>query len=183
MKRSKAVRRKAKSLTESGQLLPWELLFAEFMATQIRRPAVDVQVATATELARDIGVLERDEYIQYTAIKLLKQRKAYKEYLSAMDVGGLKAARRMLQIRYPRFADNFIWATERMRLQDNPVQLARAMLPMVERIDPRKFEIGNEAISIDITVHQAEGLTPNNDDAIEVDYEVINEDPKALLAG
>ena len=181
MKRSRTVRKKAKSLTETGQILPWELLFAEYMATQVKRPPVDVQVATATAMAQEIGVITQDELISYDAIKLLKQRKAYKEYLSTMSTGGLKSARRMLQVRYPRFVDHFVWAGEQLRLTGNAAALGKLMLPMIDRVDPLRGEKAAEAILVNITVHQAEGLAP--DDAIvETDYEVIDEEPKALSA-
>ncbi len=115
VKRSKSLVKQGRSLTESGELLPWELLYAEWLVRLQTRPSVDVQIASATELAREAGVLKDDGYITEQDLKRARLRKTWKRYFADLKSEGMRKARRMLVEHAPQYADAHIWSLHQAR--------------------------------------------------------------------
>jgi len=175
VKRSKSLLRKGRSLTESGELLPWELLFAEWLVRLPTRPSVEVQVMAATDLAREAGVLGDEEHIEPLDITRARQRKTFKRYTTDLKCEGMRKARRMLIEHAPQYADAHIWSLHQARKFGDYKAAAVIAQPMLDRALPKHADGPQTAIQVNLTVAQADALTAPAA-AVEVDYEVIEED-------
>ena len=174
VKRSKSLVKKGRSLTESGELLPWELLYAEWLVRLPSRPSIDVQIASATELAREAGVLDDDSYITQQDLKRTRLRKVWKRYYTDLQSAGMKKARRMLVEHAPQYADAHIWSLHQARKHGNYKATAVIAQPMIDRAFPKHADGPQTAIQVNLSVQQADALTAPVS-AVEVDYEVIEE--------
>lgn len=175
VKRSKSLVRKGRSLTESGELLPWELLFAEWIVRLPTRPSISVQEAAATELAREAGVIGPDDYITHADIKRAKLRKTFRRYITDLQSAGMKKARRMLVEHAPQYADAHIWSLHQARKHGDYKATAAIAQPMLDRALPKHAEGPQTAIQVNLTVAQADALTAPAS-AVEVSYETIEDD-------
>ncbi len=175
VKRSKSLVKKGRSLTESGELLPWELLYAEWLVRLQKRPSIDVQIAAATELAREAGVIGDDDYIEELDLKRCRLRKTWKRYLADLKSEGMRKARRMLIEHAPQYADAHIWSLHQARKHGDYKTTASIALPMLDRALPKHAEGPQTAIQVNLTVQQADALTAPAS-TVEVDYEVIEEE-------
>lgn len=175
VKRSKSLVEKGRSLTESGELLPWELLYAEWLVRLQKRPSIDVQIAAATELAREAGVIGDDDYIEELDLKRARLRKTWKRYFADLKSEGMRKARRMLVEHAPQYADAHIWSLHQARKFGDYKATAVIALPMLDRALPKHADGPQTAIQVNLTVQQADALTAPAS-TVEVDYEVIEDD-------
>lgn len=175
VKRSNSLVKKGRSLTASGELLPWELLYAEWLVRLPTRPSIDVQVAAATELAREAGVLDDGSYIEPQDLKRARLRKTWKRYYNDLQSEGMKKARRMLVEHAPQYADAHIWSLSQARKFGDYKAAAAIAQPMLDRALPKHADGPQTAIQVNLTVAQADALTAP-ESAVEVAYEVIEGD-------
>ena len=175
VKRSKSLVKKGRSLTESGELLPWELLYAEWLVRLQTRPSIDVQMAAATELAREAGVIDEDSYISEQDLKRARLRKTWKRYFTDLKSEGMRKARRMLVEHAPQYADAHIWSLSQARKFGDYKATAAIALPMLDRALPKHAEGPQTAIQVNLTVQQADALIAPAS-TVEVSYEVIEDD-------
>lgn len=174
-KKSGALRRKEKSLTESGALLPWELLFAEWQVRQPTRQSIEMQVAAATNLAHTAGILDEDSHITPQMLEAVKRRPVWRKYKRDLSVGGMAQARKQLISYAPQFADTYIWGLHQAKKYGDYKAAASIALPMLDRILPKKEDTAVQAVAVNISVKQAD-LVNSEPDAIETTYEVVAED-------
>ncbi len=177
VKRSNSLVKKGRSLTESGELLPWELLYAEWLVRLPKRPSISVQIAAATDLAREAGVLDDESYISQQDLKRTRLRKTWIRYYKDLQSEGMKKARRMLVEHAPQYADAHIWSLWQARKHGDYKATAVIAQPMLDRAFPKHADGPQTAIQVNLTVAQADALTAP-ESAIEVDYEVLGEEEK-----
>ena len=79
-------------------LRPWQYAFAEWLAYQVdRRPKVAEQIEKAEELAQHT--------VTASALRRLKDRRAFRDYFGKLHAGALQRARAKLEARYEKFID------------------------------------------------------------------------------
>jgi len=170
-------------------LLPWEADFCRWYHNRPKCPPQVLQVDKANKLIEK-HTTEGEEVgaVNYQQLRRLRGRKIYQEYGHALQRGGKQAAREMLEVHYPQYAEMHYEAAQMAMVAGDYSAIPKFTGPMIDRIEPR-MQRGADAhtggLVINITVAQNDLLADAEkatEDVVDVEFEEILEDPLELTA-
>jgi hypothetical protein len=143
-------------------LRPWQYAFAEWLAHQVdRRPKVAEQIEKAEELAQHT--------VTASALRRLKDRRAFRDYFGKLHAGALQRARAKLEARYEKFIDAHVDGLEMAYNEGDYHAIPKYTVPVIDRIAPKRDAAPvQQAVVVHVTTEQAAKI-----EADEAEFEIL----------
>jgi len=154
-------------------LLPWEVEFAEWLATQPKRPPVKDQLAKCDELLTAVGATAAVPFSR-RSLTNMKNRQEYKEYFAELQKDALRRARAKIEMRVPEYIDAHKKGLDMALEAHDHRSIPNYTNPILDRVWPRNDQqVAQAAVVIELTPKQ---LASIDAPAPVVEYEELDDD-------